>query len=408
MIKIKLNTSFALYAYWAVIIIWQTVRPVENRSAVDVLVKMGCFVALCIYGFNRQDLKNTKRIIICTILFLMTQSVTYAMDTLNASSLITAVFMFAQILVFMIFLKNAVITTDELCKLADAAVISAMIMCIYNVLFNTNRFLRLFTASAGAYGSECSSFLYSNHEFAVYIVAAIVFTLWRLINGSYKKLPSFVMLAFLLINLLSTYSRTAILGGVAAIVILIFYYNIKYFGVLCGAIAVASAVVIGNERLNNFVLNKVFKGSFAASGGVLDEGRELMYIEEMEFFRSGSIVQKLFGHGYVGGATGGHNAYLYILNIGGIIMFAFFLLVIAWSFVNSFRIIKHDRSVGSLCLGLQVFACLYMVAQTPILFFSTMDSYFITMIAVLIPMYSLNYVKDRVGEKKAVPFEGIL
>ncbi len=406
MIKIRLNLTSMMYNYWIVIILWQTFRPVANRSLVDVAVKMCCFAALCIYGYNRQNWQNTRSITLCTVVFLMTQVITYATDSINSAVIITGVFMFAQILVFLIFLRNATIGTDELSELGNWMITWAMIMCTYNVLFNTSRLLKLFSVSAGAYGSECKSFLYSNHEFSIYISAAIVFIVWKLMNKSYKKLPAFAMLAFLIVNLLSTYSRTSMLGCAAAVVILVFYYSKKYFAVLCSMIAAFAALVAANPWLNNFVFNKLFKGSFESSGGVIDEGRANMYIHEIEYFKSGNLFQKLFGHGYVSGTlSGGHNAYLYILNIGGIAMFAFFVLIIVWSIVNSFKCIRYNRSVGSLCLGLQIYSLLYMAAQTPILFFSTMDSYFITMIAVLIPMYCLNgFEKSHIAatEEQAV------
>lgn len=406
MIRIKYNTISAIYFYWVVIILWQTIRPVANRSTVDVLVKMGCFAALCIYGYNRRNLSNTRKIMICIVIFLMTQSITYMSDTITVSTLITGVFMFAQILVFLIFLRNATIQPEELDQLGSWVVISAMVMCIYNVLFNTNRFLLLFTSS-GAYGSECKSFLYSNHEFAIYITVAIIFIIWKVINRSYKKLPAFIILLFLLINLLSTYSRTAILGGIAAIFVLVYYFNKKYFVALCVFFSGFAIYVSKNMFMYNFIFDKILKGSFENSGGLVDDGRASMYREEVHYFSSGSFMQKLFGHGYVsGGASGGHNAYLYILNIGGIIMFAFFLLIIIWSFTNSFRCVRYNRSIGSVCLGFQVFACLYMAAQTPILFFSTMDSYYITMIMVLVPMYCLNALKTKYLKKQYFRYGG--
>ncbi len=400
MIRFKLNTPFALYAYWVVIIFWQTVRPVANRSFADVLVKIGCFAALCIYGYNRQNLANTKKIAALAAVFFLSQAVTYAFDSITAASLITGVFMVMQIVVFLFFLRNATVSAEELGEFGKWTIVSAMIMCVYNVLFNTNRFLRLFTASLGAYGSECKSFLYSNHEFAVYIVTAMICMVWSLINKPQKKFWPSVMLAFMMLNLLSTYSRTAILGGIAAIGILFFYYNKRYFWGFCGIAMVFAVALNLSDKLSDFVFDKIFKGSFDGTGGLVDDGRASMYEEEVRFFLSGDFWERLFGRGYVGGAAGGHNAYLYILNIGGIVMFSFFVLVILWGFCNSFRCIRLDRSVGSLCLGFQVFACLYMAAQTPILFFSTMDSYFITMIAVLLPLYCLNAQREKQRREK--------
>ncbi len=389
----KISVSKAMFLYWISVIAWQTIRPVANRSLVDMAVKFGLFALICLYGWRYHNARGMGYVQLLTIFFLLSQSVTYLSDSITLTTVITAVYMFAQILVFLILLGNEKITGKDLSEFSMYMIIASMVMCVYNLTFNIDQFLKLFTSSAG-YGSECSSFLYSNHEFAVYLSVSIIFIMWRLMHGEKRKILMFLMLGVAFINLLSTYSRTAILGVLISFMIFMFYYNKKYFVAFALLLAVFFILVNNVYVLYDFFFNRVFKGD-SSSGGLFDETRTDMYVIEWNLFKSGNIIQKMFGRGYTGGVTEGHNAYLYILNIGGIVMFVFFAILITWSICNSARLVKLDRGLSALCFSLQAFSLSYMMTQTPILFFSSMDSYFLTVISVLIPLYAYNALKPE-------------
>ncbi len=392
----KRTVSFAMFAYWIAVIVWQTVRPVGNRSLVDTAVKIILFATVCYFGWVNQNTENSSNIKVGVIFFIATQAITLVNDTVNTSTLITLVFMVAQIYVFLILLRNETVTREDLFKLGDWLIITVLIMCLYNVTFGFSRFIKLFTSS-GNYGMECKSFLYSNHEFAVYISVAVIFLILRLLQKKSSKVWNFILIGFFSVNLLSTYSRTALLGLFAAILIILFFASKKYFIIFASSAGAFLLIASFNSVLYNFIFNKIFKGDYdSSSNTAMDVGRDGMYLWEWNYYKSGDVIDQIFGRGYVKGAAGGgHNAYLYILNIGGIIMFAFFITVIVWSIYNSVKVWKKDKELGSLCMALQVFSLLYMVAQTPILFFSTMDSYFLTMISVLIPLYVNNHLNSN-------------
>ena len=164
----------------------------------------------------------------------------------------------------------------------------------------------------------------------------------------------------------------------------------KYTEYIIIAIAVAIIAVFLNSTLRTFVFQKILKNSYADSGSLLDQGRAQMYRQELSYYMEGSILDKIFGHGYGANKAGGHDAYLVILNTGGLAMFLFFMLTILWSVNNSVICYRIDRSIGALCFSLQTLSLLYMIAQTPILFYSTMDSFFITLLSVLVPLYVSN------------------
>lgn len=402
----KKSVIMTMFWYWIIIIVWQYIRPVANRSLLDTLVKIGMFGLVILYAMrNGHGLATNKNMGTGIILFFLTQAITVFGDsgTLSTGNMITIVFMFLQIIIFLVMLDSDTITKEDLFSFCKFMLIVALIMCVYNVMFHTNRFLATFSSSGSAYGRECKSFLYSNHEFGIYLSTAIISSCWLTIKGKLNKILFVLCGVFMAVNLLSTYSRTAILGCVAALFILVFFYRKKLFAGVSILFGGLMAYIISNPTLNNIVFNKIMKGSFD-DGQVFDESRSSMYAEEVQNFLNGTFFQKLFGYGYAGFSKfPGHDAYIDILLTGGIIMFFFFIAVILLGFNYSFKIMRVDKSVGSLMIGYQVFCVLYMVAQTPILFYSTMDSFFITILSILIPKYVYNHfhrLYDEHGAKK--------
>lgn len=381
--------------YWILVILWQTVRPVANRSLLDIVIKIGLFFVVAIYAVNHCNIKKSGYVFLWSLLFFTSQIITVGLDeTITASTIITVLFMLAQITIFLMMLFNEQISKEDIRWFGEFLVLVVLIMAIYNVLFDFNTFIRVFRLSFGAYGSECSSFLYSNHEFALYLATAIIFLIWNLFQSSNGKFKKIIIILFLFLNLLSTYSRTAIIGCLVALLILGLFFNIKFFIGLSVSLFSILIVAFNNSVIYDFIFNKMLKGSYEQTGGILDEGRANMYQHEWDFFKSSTLFQKIFGKGYIGGSDGGHDAYLYILNIGGIVMFFFFAAVIIFAIYKSFCCLKTDKKLGSLCLSLQAFSLVYMIAQTPILFFSTMDSYFITVLTIIIPLYISNHLRE--------------
>lgn len=397
----KNNIIKVMFIYWISVIIWQTIRPVANRSLIDSVVKISLFFPVLFYGWKNQNLKRFDTIAPYFLVFLLTQMTTLIFDSgeVGISSLITIIFMMMQIVIFLIFLPEEKASVSMLETLCKGLVVVGVVMSLYNVIFNWGRFRLVFSVSVNAYGNECKSFLYSNHEFGIYLSAALLSLLWFYFKKRIKEIFVLLIGVLLIVNLLSTYSRTAILGLIAASLILVFFYSKKTFAIVLSVIAVLLIVALSNDFVNDLVFGKIMKGSFV-EGEVLDEERGNMYAQEWAAFRSGSLMQILFGQGYVGAAKyGGHDAYLIILLTGGVVMFGFFAFMICFGIYQSFKVLKQDRGTGALLFGYQVFALLYMVAQTPILFYSSMDSFFITMIAILVPFYISNGIHDKNEEK---------
>lgn len=97
------------------------------------------------------------------------------------------------------------------------------------------------------------------------------------------RITMFMSTIFLGINLISTYSRTAILGCLGAIFILLFFYRKRLFIIWTLLFSSILFYINSNPVLYNIIFNKIMKGSFT-EGEVLDEGRSSMYVEEFQHF----------------------------------------------------------------------------------------------------------------------------
>ncbi len=390
------NILKVMFIYWISIILWQTVRPVANRSLVDTLVKITLLFPTILYSLRHNKLSQGGMMLFYSLVFVLTQCITLLFDTgsFGLSQVITVVFMVMQIVIFLILLYREPCKARMVERFCAWLVTVAAIMSVYNVIFNFRSFSHTFSGGGGSYGYECASFLYSNHEFGLYLSTAIISLFWLFLKKKVRTARFLLALSLLLVNLLSTYSRTAILGLLVALFLLTFFYNKKVFLYLLIISAVCFALIVNIEFLDDLIFKSVLKGTFN-NDGVMDEERASMYTKELEAFKQGDLIQKLFGQGYAGASRyEGHNAYLVILLTGGVCMFAFFLFVIAFGLYKAFGVLRRDALMGALLLGYIAFALLYMMAQTPILFYSSMDSFFITMIAIMVPLYVSNGMKN--------------
>lgn len=390
------NIISVMFVYWISIIIWQTIRPVGNRSLIDTAMKIVLFLPVLFYGWKHEKTSQSTATFPYFMFFLVTQLLTLIFDSgeITLSSLITIVFMTVEVVIFLIFLYRETCKEKMIEKFCISLVIVAIIMCLYNVIFDFDTFSHTFSGIGGNYGYECKSFLYSNHEFGLYLSVAILSSLWLLFKRKLKLFPFIILIGLLGLNLFSTYSRTAILGLVLSVVILTFFYDKRVFLCLLVLGGIALVIVLNIEYLYKLVFETVLKGTFE-NENVLDEGRMGMYMEELAAFQNGTWLQKFLGQGYSGAAKyGGHDAYLIVLLTGGFCMMLLFLFMICFGFYRAFQILRRDKLLGALLIGYIVFSLLYMFAQTPILFYSSMDSFFITMISVMLPLYTSNGIRD--------------
>ena len=131
-VKRNNNIAWLMFLYWIIVIVWQTVRPVANRSIVDTLVKMGMFGFVGYYGYNRRNVCNTGSIQSLLFIFIFSQIITILLDTITLASSITVVFMIAEIVIFLVWMRNEEISYADIEYFGTWIIRVAVIMAVYN------------------------------------------------------------------------------------------------------------------------------------------------------------------------------------------------------------------------------------------------------------------------------------
>ena len=139
---VKHGIAKLLFTYWIVVILWQTFRPVDNRSIADSLVKVSLFGIVLLHAIYNRDTRHSEPVAVVFLVFMFTQFITVIRDSFSVGSLITVGFMFAQIIAFLIMQRNEEISDDSLEWLAKRIILISVIMGLYSILFKTGRFIR--------------------------------------------------------------------------------------------------------------------------------------------------------------------------------------------------------------------------------------------------------------------------
>lgn len=200
------------------------------------------------------------------------------------------------------------------------------------------------------------------------------------------------------INLVLTYSRTALLGFVVMLVTYIFIGNnntVKKFIIACSVFGVL--VLIFSPSLQKYVIKVLLKEN-------TDAGRLEMWNYGLALFKESSLLEKLTGYGYTvisdklanySQHQSFHNAYIQVLLQYGIIGLIFFAGLIVSTVLNGIKTFRDNRFVGAMFLSMSISAIVYMLTNTTVFMLSTSDSFMFTIFFAVIPLYVKNAIISK-------------
>ena len=393
------NIDLALLAYWGILVFWQNINPGSTGSTADTLIKTGLIVFLAGYYILHAE-PFGRRSVLLMLAFALSMSLSFvAESTFSLRMLLT--YFFPVAFAFCAFCPggNFQINKKRLLRFMYAIILIVLYMALYALIATPQKFFSALSASS-AYGNELTSFFASNHEYGLYLMAGIVACLVCIEmdgqKGFWKKLLFFVAIPLFLANLVLTYSRTAMLATVLIFAACVFLNHKSRFAklLLIGFIVVA-AVVAAVPALHEYFLKIVLKDNNLA-------GRDELASLAMDTFKNGAFFEKIWGQGASATASffreetdhaSVHNAYLQVLLYFGISGLFAMVSVLLLQLRGAFWLIKRDRFLGVIQIGL-VFACAsMMLTNTAVLFSSPIDSYFLTMFTIVVPRYVGNAVQ---------------
>jgi len=399
----KNRLEVKLYIYWILLMAWQTFRPTSNRSSVDIIVKLALILFLVFSTFKIRLYYSKKNLLVFSLFALYMLFLFFVKeDDYNISLIITYFFPVLFSFLFFVHAAKYKITKKDCYHFFNLIIFADLILVGYSLIFQFNHFKNALKFTR-AYGNELSSFLISNHEYALYLLIGFqscLFCYQFLTDEKSKGRLKYILLGILfLFNIILTFSRTALLGAAVLIIVFILLSkNNKIKKILVFSLLATLLILFFSETLRTFVIKIVLKDNH-------DAGRFEMWDYGMTVFRESSLFQKMTGQGYTKITSdlfiyskhkSFHNAYIQVLLQYGIIGLAFFVGIIISSIFNSFKIMRKNHFLGVMFLSMTISMIAYMLTNTTLIMHSNIDSYMLTAFYIILPMYVKNAVE--IGE----------
>ena len=387
------NIDLVFLLYWGVLVFWQNVNPGSTGSTADTLLKT-CLILFLVAYYLLHTSTFSVRALAFVVLFGANMAISFlAESAITLRNILTYFFPVAFAFLSLCTGGDLEISQKKLLRFMRIIIGMVLYMALYAVVATPQKFIGAFLAS-GAYGNELSSFFISNHEYGTYLMAGIAACIVCIElekdRSFWKNLLYGASLILFFVNLILTYSRTSMLATaliIAAYVALNRKSRLvkKVFAVL----VTLTVAVLATPFLRNYFFRFVLKENNLA-------GRDDLADLAMSAFKQGTLWDQIWGRGATATSfllreelnrISVHNAYLQILlcfGVMGLLALLVFIMTQLWS---NLKLIKKNRFLGVLFVGL-TFACAStMFTNTAILFSSPIDSFFLTMFTILVPRY---------------------
>ena len=396
--KTKNNAHIVTFLYWFILLIWQNVRSVGNRGGIDVLIKGGIILFLTGYYVYKSKKIRTFPLLFATLYAILALDIFISSGTTFTNFL---AYFYPVVLYLLVYGVGSTfeITRKQLIFILDFLVICVAYIAIYAVLFCREQFSSAFSIST-AYGNELKSFLVSNFEYGMYLSFGIISSILCLefkqgCKGILKLLYVLAIILFA-VNLVLTFSRTSIIICILMLIIYAIFFKkgkLKYALVLFAVLMVVLWFAV--PEFQSFISEIVFKNN-------TDSGRNELANLGLQMFKEGSLYNQLFGiPGYVDIITDNlkhsnlHSGYLQILVMNGVKGVVAFVCIMLYELKQNFKLIKEYpeyKNLAILFIGFDISVCVVMSVTTCVLFYSSIDSYFLTMMAIIIPKFVRNSI----------------
>ena len=392
------SVSFMLFLYWMILVIWQNVNEAGNTlSTFDTALKAGLILYLVVYFLSHAN-KISQKIFVVLAFAAMLIITFFSEQSISLRTVINYAFPVLFAMVVYVFGDDFKINKEHLIAFFNCVIILVSYTAIYALIFCTEQFENAFSITS-AYGNELKSFFFSNHEYGMYLSFAIIGCLLCLRFKNKEliraKIPYILAMILLVPNLILTYSRTSIFATLIALVVFfIFDKNRKFKRWFLGIAILTTLLILIIPTLRDFVFEIVMKGNTSAD-------RDILYESALEFFNDGSSFEKMFGHGTVATENffksntdndSAHNAYLQILVSYGILGLAVMIIFLLSQLYANVKLMKTNRFMGAIFTAMLISASAMMFANTSIIFTSPIDSYFLTIVAVIVPKFVRNAI----------------
>ena len=386
---------YFLLAYWFVLLVWQNVGGGDNRSGVDLIIKCALIVMLFAYYFTHMT--GIRRDVLKLILILIMIYGTIKLS--NGMAMSEALYYFFPLL-FMLLVYGVgghfEINRRQLLILCKILIIVMTYTALYALIFCFDQFKNAFSID-NAYGNELKSFLFSSHEYGLYLSFAIMAAILCVeIDPNItqrQRILYYLAIVLFGVNLILTFSRTSILAMVIMLICYTFAFAKRRLKAIIGwsaFFAVLAILII--PPLRDFVWQIVMKEND-------DAGRENLVDIAMRIYERGTRLEKLFGRDFYyvedflqsrSGISSFHNAFITQLianGVVGVVLISVMSILPLRDIYLTTKCNTQYSKVAKFFIGFSLSSLVFMMFNTTVLYASSIDSYFLTLFAVIIPKY---------------------
>lgn len=399
-----------LFIYWFILVIWQNIRSGDNRSGMDVIIKVSLLLFLvCCYLFKSH--KVNKNTLLISYIWFFCYLVTFFKDKSGFNLGIIIPYVFPVLFFFLTFaLGNRFeITKKELLVFLNCNIATVLYMVIYALIFCTDQFVNALSLQ-NAYGNELSSFLISNMEYGMYLLFGVIACIICLeLNeklNKFQKIFYYFVIVLFVINLVLTFSRTSIIAFVLLMLLYVFFAKSKKTKkIILFLFVIAIIAIFVSPSLQDFFANIVFKGN-------ANSGRSDLANLGLNVFQNSSLDRKIFGNGFsnisdmielLSSHKNTHNGYIQVLITTGICGLIIIVGILVTQFIANLKFLRQTKKYSFLLIlyaGSVLIAAVYMMISTCTIFYSNIDAYYLTIMAFIVPKYVRNAIKAETFDEE--------
>lgn len=394
--KSKESQGFAimLFAFFLVTILPQMLyiqRGDAGGTGAKAILLLSFYAIAMIVIIVKKIRINFKELLV-GLLFLAIQiivNITPSQYTTFSSSIMISIATATSYYIFFeAFFPSRKLEREDIALFARLYQIFIIYACLVNIVNNWSIIPSIITSLNG-YAWNAKSFFSNRNTFALFLLAGIILSVYRLIMKR-KNLLDTVIILFIILNLVLTLSRTALLGMFVFIMVL-WMFREKRGGLKDQfkglALVVTIICLIVATGLADFFIYAVIRVD-AGSTNRLEIGRTAW-----DIFKDGNL---LTGEGYgIYNFITFHNTYLGILLGGGLLLMFFYVRVFLRAIKTNISILKKEHDMGVFFAVGMLCYLIVSITESIIPFFSSAQDMIFTILLFMIPKYYLNSIVEK-------------
>ena len=370
------------------------IKPMVIAMAIECVILVLYYIKKI--KFTKSVVINLILLFVITMASTIIQYIAYQNNDYEVLDFANIACKFVNILLLYVLVFGLKIEEKSLNVFMNLIVIMGIIACVQNIiLYYDDILIHLKLVDATEKAKMCKSFFAHKNQFAMYLVTAIIATvfLFQKKNKIWYKFYLGLVFILFLFNIILTFSRT---GTAVALIFLALWFLITNkikFGVkiLIGFIGFA-CLFVGVNKLNEYnpeLMDRILRlesvKTFTGRTKFWDLAEEeLMQNNTNKYFGIGRFKAERLIEKY--GVTQFHNTYVEFLVSGGILELAYFMVLylmlivtilrskMGWKYKSiylsmfiSYMIYMYFESAGRFSIGCSDTLCLIFFVTIPLL-----------------------------------------